>query len=57
MGAKFLDRLGYWNAGAFKNLLKQFIVETDIDLPHPWKALSWMSKAWCERGRVINQQR
>jgi hypothetical protein len=37
MGATFLDRLGYWNAGAFKNLLKQFIVETDIDLPHPWE--------------------
>jgi 3-hydroxy-9,10-secoandrosta-1,3,5(10)-triene-9,17-dione monooxygenase reductase component len=33
----FLDRLGYWNAGAFKNLLKQFIVETDIGVPHPWE--------------------
>jgi len=32
-----LDRLGYWNASAFKNLLKQFILETDIGVPHPWE--------------------
>lgn len=33
-----LDKLGYWNANAFKNLLKQFIVETDIGMPHPWES-------------------
>jgi 3-hydroxy-9,10-secoandrosta-1,3,5(10)-triene-9,17-dione monooxygenase reductase component len=33
----FLDKLGYWNASALKNLLKQFIVETDIGVPHPWE--------------------
>jgi 3-hydroxy-9,10-secoandrosta-1,3,5(10)-triene-9,17-dione monooxygenase reductase component len=32
-----LDKLGYWNASALKNLLKQFIVETDIGVPHPWE--------------------
>jgi len=37
MESTFLDRLGYWNSGAFKNLLKEFIVETDIGLPHPWE--------------------
>jgi 3-hydroxy-9,10-secoandrosta-1,3,5(10)-triene-9,17-dione monooxygenase reductase component len=35
-----LDRLGYWNASAFKNLLKQFIVETDIGVPHPWESVA-----------------
>ena len=33
-----LDRLGYWNASALKNLLKQFIIETDIGVPHPWES-------------------
>jgi 3-hydroxy-9,10-secoandrosta-1,3,5(10)-triene-9,17-dione monooxygenase reductase component len=33
-----LDRLGVWNAAAFKDLLKQFIQETDTGVPHPWEA-------------------
>jgi 3-hydroxy-9,10-secoandrosta-1,3,5(10)-triene-9,17-dione monooxygenase reductase component len=33
-----LDKLGYWNASALKNLLKQFIVDTDIGVPHPWES-------------------
>jgi 3-hydroxy-9,10-secoandrosta-1,3,5(10)-triene-9,17-dione monooxygenase reductase component len=33
-----LDKLGYWNASALKNLLKQFIIETDIGVPHPWES-------------------
>jgi 3-hydroxy-9,10-secoandrosta-1,3,5(10)-triene-9,17-dione monooxygenase reductase component len=36
--SKVLDRIGYWNASALKNLLKQFIVETDIGVPHPWES-------------------
>ena len=37
-----LDKLGYWNASALKNLLKQFIVETDIGVPHPWETAAKM---------------
>lgn len=33
-----LDKLGYWNATSLKNLLKQFIIETDIGVPHPWES-------------------
>jgi 3-hydroxy-9,10-secoandrosta-1,3,5(10)-triene-9,17-dione monooxygenase reductase component len=36
--SEVLDRVGYWNASALKNLLKQFIVETDIGVPHPWES-------------------
>jgi 3-hydroxy-9,10-secoandrosta-1,3,5(10)-triene-9,17-dione monooxygenase reductase component len=36
--SEVLDRIGYWNASALKNLLKQFIVETDIGVPHPWES-------------------
>lgn len=33
-----LDEMGYWNANAFKSLLKQFIVQSDIGEPHPWES-------------------
>jgi 3-hydroxy-9,10-secoandrosta-1,3,5(10)-triene-9,17-dione monooxygenase reductase component len=36
--SEVLDRIGYWNASALKNLLKQFIVETDIGVLHPWES-------------------
>lgn len=32
----FLNKLGDWESVALKNLLKNFIVETDPGLPHPW---------------------
>ena len=35
--ADFLDKLGTWEGGALKNLLKGFIVETNPGLPHPWE--------------------
>ena len=36
--SEVLDRIGYWNASALKNLLKQFIVDTDLGVPHPWES-------------------
>jgi 3-hydroxy-9,10-secoandrosta-1,3,5(10)-triene-9,17-dione monooxygenase reductase component len=36
--ADFLEKLGLWESVALKNLLKQFIVETDPGLPHLWEA-------------------
>lgn len=36
--AEFLDKLGSWESVALKNLLKQFILETDPGLPHLWES-------------------
>ena len=38
--SEFLDKLGMWESVALKNLLKQFIVETDPGVPHPWESES-----------------
>lgn len=34
--SEVLDRLGYWNSVALKNLLKLLIVNADTGIPHPW---------------------
>ena len=34
--SEFLQKLGMWESVTFKNLLKQFIVDTDPGLPHLW---------------------
>ncbi len=35
--SEFLNKLGMWESVALKNLLKQFITETDPGLPHLWE--------------------
>ena len=35
--SEFLNKLGMWEGVALKNLLKQFITETDPGLPHLWE--------------------
>ena len=35
--SEFLNKLGMWESVALKNLLRQFIVETDPGLPHLWE--------------------
>ena len=35
--SEFLNKLGMWESVAFKNLLQQFIRETDPGLPHLWE--------------------
>lgn len=35
--SEFLNKLGLWESVALKNLLKQFITETDPGLPHLWE--------------------
>ena len=35
--SEFLNKLGLWEGVALKNLLKQFIVDTDPGLPHLWE--------------------
>lgn len=36
--SEFLNKLGMWESVALKNLLRQFITETDPGLPHLWES-------------------
>ena len=36
--SEILDQFGFGNAVALKSLLKQFIVQMDSGVPHPWES-------------------
>jgi 3-hydroxy-9,10-secoandrosta-1,3,5(10)-triene-9,17-dione monooxygenase reductase component len=38
--SEVLGHLGYWYSSTFKNCLKQFVLQTDAGLPHPWGTLT-----------------
>ena len=47
---EFLNKIGSWESMALKNLLRQFIVETNPGLPHLWESQSEEQQSTNDKG-------